>query len=297
MGRNKDTTETGFVQPISSGKQVSMTLWKNKYLFSGLVQRLRWLAHISIPSSFLLIVLPIFIVFGITTTIPNILAVILALNISFGLTLLLAFMFGSMLLEISLSLSVSLIAFCVTIYLFSSSHRELVCFVEFYCRCIVNSSELMEIPFLHIKLPIPYNRLFPMSNFIKSTVPPHRLCAGENVKKRWDTARSKERNMRPDDLCFFQYIDSLLVWEQIHCGWSYLIHTERNTAGTSWSKASVRTHQNTVWDNVWAVAGMSNIKTCDGSWSSHHIRIAIRDLRLSTSASRCNIANVTSSKK
>ena len=86
--------------------------------------------------------------------------------------------------EISLSLSVSLIAFCVTIYLFSSSHRELVCFVEFYCRCIVNSSELMEIPFLHIKLPIPYNRLFPMSNFIKSTVPPHRLCAGENVKKR-----------------------------------------------------------------------------------------------------------------
>ena len=47
---------------------------------------------ILIPSLPLLIVRLIIIVFGITIAIPNILAVILALNIGFGLTLLLAFM-------------------------------------------------------------------------------------------------------------------------------------------------------------------------------------------------------------
>ena len=47
---------------------------------------------ILIPSLPLLIVRLIIIVFGMTIAIPNILAVILALNIGFGLTLLLAFM-------------------------------------------------------------------------------------------------------------------------------------------------------------------------------------------------------------
>ena len=69
-----------------------------------------------------------------------------------------------------------------TFYIFPPD-RELIRFVELYCRRIVNSVELMEIPLLHIKLPIPYNRLFPMPKFIKPTVPPHRVIAGENVKK------------------------------------------------------------------------------------------------------------------
>ena len=92
-------------------------------------------------------------------------------------------------------------------------HRELVRFVELYCCCIVNRFELMEIPLVHIKLPIPYNWFFPISNLIKPTVPPHRLFAGENVKKCWDTARSKERKVRPDDFCFLQSIDSLTMHE------------------------------------------------------------------------------------
>ena len=54
-----------------------------------------------------------------------------------------------------------------------SPHRELVRFVKLYRRLIVNSFELMEIPLVHIKLPIPYNRLFPMPIFIKPIVPPH----------------------------------------------------------------------------------------------------------------------------
>ena len=62
-------------------------------------------------------------------------------------------------------------------------HHELVRFVELCCRCIVNSFELMEIPLLHIKLPIPYHRLFPMPESIKPTIPPRRLSAGESVKK------------------------------------------------------------------------------------------------------------------
>ena len=72
----------------------------------------------------------------------------------------------------------------ISINTFPPPHRELVRFVEPYCSRIVNSFELMEIPLLHIKLPIPYNRLFPMPEFIKPTVPPHRLLAGESVKKR-----------------------------------------------------------------------------------------------------------------
>ena len=52
-------------------------------------------------------------------------------------------------------------------------HHELVCCVELYCCRIVNSFKLMEISPPHIKLPIPYNRLFSMSKFIKSTIPPY----------------------------------------------------------------------------------------------------------------------------
>ena len=92
-------------------------------------------------------------------------------------------------------------------------HRELVHFVELYCSRILNSFELMEIPLFHIELPIPYNRLFPMPEFIKPIVPHHRLLAGECVKKRWGTARSKERNIWPDDICFLQFIDSLAMCE------------------------------------------------------------------------------------
>ena len=80
-----------------------------------------------------------------------------------------------------------------------------------YCSRIVNSSELMKIPLLHIKFPIPYNRLFPMPNFIKPIAPPYWLFAEENVKKGWDTARAKEWNMRSDDLCFLHFIGSLAV--------------------------------------------------------------------------------------
>ena len=130
---------------------------------------------ILIPSLLLLTVLLIIIVFGIAIVIPNILAVILALDIGLDLML--------MRISLSLSLAVFLVAFCVTFYPFVP-HRELVRSVEIYCRCIVNSVELMEIPLLHIKLPIPYHRLFPMPEFIKPTIPPHRLSAGDSVKKR-----------------------------------------------------------------------------------------------------------------
>ena len=130
---------------------------------------------ILIPSLLLLIALLIIIVFGIAIVILNILAIILALDIGLGLML--------MKISPSLSLTVFLVAFCITFYPFVP-HRELVRFVEICCRCIVNSFELMEIPLLHIKLPIPYNRLFPMPKFINPTVPLHRLSAGESVKKR-----------------------------------------------------------------------------------------------------------------
>ena len=65
------------------------------------------------PSVPLLIVWLIVIVFGITIVIPNILAVILALNIGLGFTLLLAFM------EISLSLPLTacLFVFCAALFL------------------------------------------------------------------------------------------------------------------------------------------------------------------------------------
>ena len=66
--------------------------WHPNAFFSGPVQCIRRMNDILIPSLPLLIVRLIIIVFGITITIPNILAVILTLNISFGLTLLLAFM-------------------------------------------------------------------------------------------------------------------------------------------------------------------------------------------------------------
>ena len=152
----------------------------------------------------------------------HILAVILALNISLGLTLFLVFMLSSMVMKISAdhshshSLTVFLVVFCVTFFLFCVAfflfffpHRELVRFVEPYCRCIVNSLELMEILLLHIKLPIPYNWLFSMPDFIKPTIPLHWLFAGENMKNGWGTARSKERKVWPDDLCFLQFIDNL----------------------------------------------------------------------------------------
>ena len=155
---------------------------------------------ILIPSLLLLTFLLIVTVFGIAIVIPNILAIILALDICLDLML--------MRISLSLSLTVFLVAFFYPIV----PYGELVCFVEIYCRCIVNSVELMKISLVHIKLPIPYNRFFPMSEFIKPTVPLHRLFAGESVKKRGNTARSKERNIWPDDLCFLQIIDKLAVW-------------------------------------------------------------------------------------
>jgi len=114
--------------------------------------------NVLFSSSFLFIILLIVIAIAI----PNILGVILALNISLGLTLLLTFMLNSMLMEISLSFVVFLAVFCVTFFLLSPPHRELVCFVEVYCHCTVSSYKLMEMPLLHIKFPTPYNRLSPM---------------------------------------------------------------------------------------------------------------------------------------
>ena len=128
--------------------------------------------NILIPSS-LLIALPIVIVFGIAIVISNILALILTLTISLGLTLPLVFMLSSMAMKISPSPSPSPSSWLPSVP-FSSffvPNRELVVFVELYCRCIVNSIELVEIPLLHIKLPIPYNRLFSMPTFIKPTIP------------------------------------------------------------------------------------------------------------------------------
>ena len=102
------------------------------------------------------------------------------------------FMLSSMTMKISPSpspspsswlSSVSFSSSSVSLSSFFVPNRQLVLFVELHCRCIVNSSELVEIPLLHIKLPIPYNRLFSMPIFIKPTVPPHHLFAGEKVKK------------------------------------------------------------------------------------------------------------------
>ena len=74
---------------------------------------------------------------------------------------------------------------CLSSVLLSfSPHCELVGCVEPYCCCILNSSKLMEILLLHIKLPVPCNWFFSIPNFIKPTVPPLRLFVGESVKKR-----------------------------------------------------------------------------------------------------------------
>ena len=154
--------------------------------------------------------------FGIAIVIPNILALILPLM----------FMLSSMAMKISPSPSPLPSSWMPSVSLssFFVPNCELVRFVELYCRCIVNSFELMKISLLHIKLPIPDYRLFPMPDFIKPTVPPHRLFAGENVKKGWDTVRSKERNVWPDDLCFLHFIDNLAS-DWINSVWMIIFET------------------------------------------------------------------------
>ena len=176
---------------------------KNKrMIYSGLVQFLRWVNNILIRPS-LLIILLIVIVFGVTIVIPNILTVILALKIGLGLTLFIVFMLSSMVMKIAPDHSLSLTVFPVSsAQSCFSPHRELFCFVELYCRRIVNSPELVKIPLLHIKFPIPYNRLVPIPILINPTVFPHWLFVRESMKKRRGTTWSKERNIWPDELYF-----------------------------------------------------------------------------------------------
>ena len=206
------TTETGIVQPISSGKQMSKTLQKigiekrtkgwyiNTFFGTSSVSKMSE-QYSDSPFS------PHYPAdrhcTGITIVIPNILTIILALKIGLGLMLLIVFMLSSMVMKIAPDHSLSLTVFPVSsAQPCFSPHRELVCFVELYCRRIVNSPELVKIPLLHIKFPILYNRLVPIPILINPTVSPHWLFVRESVKKRRGTTRSKERNIWPDELYF-----------------------------------------------------------------------------------------------
>lgn len=119
--------------------------------------------------------------------------------------------------------SIALCHSCQHPLLIPFPHRKLVRCIELKVKPkqprIANGSELVEIPLLHIKLPMPYHRLFSMSNFIKPTVPLNWLSAAENTKKGWSTTRAKERNVWPADLGFLQFISHLTLDKVIHCRW------------------------------------------------------------------------------
>ena len=147
---------------------------------------------------------------------------------------------------------------CIWVLIFLL-HREFVRLVILDCHLIVDSLELMEIPLLYIKFPIPCNRPFTITIFEKPAVPMDRFCAQQSVKKGGGTAWAKIRTIWPGDLCFREIINHLIMSWLMNRWYSYSKRTERNAGTRLWS-LSVRIHLNMVWDDALTIPGVSRIE-------------------------------------